>query len=536
METIGNYLDFLAGAPVTPDTIQWPPDGFACAASLLERSGSYLAVLSKWPPDTPGNQTWAKRMRAIGENWRNAAAGGQPPPLEVEDAWTHVLSSRAYQVQDLGAETPEAEAIRNSLLTILAAADEACDGVGIPGGMPNEFQNQILERLLEQQRARAAATLCRRIDVSKLTVLPKLHTPRTGMTIRSLSHHLALCPVSEVKPKWTHLDHPQLGNNRHGLNVLVVPWPLDIEPCAFSAATPASGPLSNMDKSYGFFDYQVRGNAPLDVVLLHSLVKKAISSVGSVDLIVFPELALAESDMEQLAGMLSSLDPQPILVGGVCLQASEENGMCRNTSVTIVPIKGARRRAFALSQDKHHRWLLDGGQVKQYGLGCVLDPTVSWWEHTAVSRRELGFLSLQPWLTLCTLICEDLARPDPIANLVRAVGPNLIIALLMDGPQLASRWSARYGTVLADDPGSSVLTVSPLGMVKLSRPRGMPASNVVALWKDAHSGAPIEIAMPKENKAVLVSLTRSWHREFTADGRDDRGTTSYLTLSGVYPV
>jgi hypothetical protein len=534
METIGDFLDFLAGTTVAPETIQWPPDGFACAASLLERSGGYLAVLSKWPPDTLGKETWGIRMRSLGQAWRDAAAAGQGPPAEVVEAWSHILDHRWFQVQDLGTDTPEAEAIRNSLLAILAAADEACDGVGVPGGRPNQFQNQILERLLEQQRARAAATLCRQIDVAKLTVLPKLHTPRTGMTIRSLSHHLALCPVSEVKPKWTHLDHPQLGNNRHGLNVLIVPWPLQIEPSAFSSATPASGPLTNMDKSFGFFDYRVRANAPLDVALLESLVEKAKSSIGSVDLIVFPELALEASDMEQLAGMLGRLVPQPILVGGVCLPAGSSPGMCRNTSVTIVPIKGGK--AFALSQDKHHRWLLDGGQVKQYGLGCVLDPTINWWEHSVVSRRELGFLSLQPWLTLCTLICEDLARPDPIANLVRAVGPNLIIALLMDGPQLASRWSARYGTVLADDPGSSVLTVSPLGMVKLSRPRGMPASNVVALWKDAHSGNPIEIGIPSDKHAVLVSLTRSWHREFTADGRDDRQTTSYLTLSGIYPV
>jgi hypothetical protein len=209
--------------------------------------------------------------------------------------------------------------------------------------------------------------------------------------------------------------------------------------------------------------------------------------------------------------------------------------MCRNTSVTIVPLKGGKK-VFALSQDKHHRWLLDGDQVRQYGLGGVLDPTISWWEHTLVSRRELGFVSLQPWLTLCTLICEDLARPDPIANLVRAVGPNLIVAILMDGPQLASRWPARYGTVLADDPGSSVLTVSALGMVNLSRPRGMAASKVIALWKDAHSGAPVEIEIPSNRDAILLSLTRSWHKEFSADGRNDGGATSYLTLSGIYPI
>lgn len=161
---------------------------------------------------------------------------------------------------------------------------------------------------------------------------------------------------------------------------------------------------------------------------------------------------------------------------------------------------------------------------------------MSWWEHTQVSRREIAFISLQPWLTLCTLICEDLARPDPIANIVRAVGPNLIIALLMDGPQLSNRWSARYGTVLADDPGSSVLTLSALGMVKLSRPRGTQPSSAVALWKDAHCGSPIELSMGAGEQGLLLSLSRNWHCEFTADGRDDQGATAYLTLSGVHPI
>lgn len=68
------------------------------------------------------------------------------------------------------------------------------------------------------------------------------------------------------------------------------------------------------------------------------------------------------------------------------------------------------------------------------------------------------------------LVCEDLARQDPAADLIRAVGPNLLIALLMDGPQLSGRWPARYASVLAEDPGTSVLTLTSLGMAERSRP------------------------------------------------------------------
>jgi hypothetical protein len=34
-----------------------------------------------------------------------------------------------------------------------------------------------------------------------------------------------------------------------------------------------------------------------------------------------------------------------------------------------------------------------------------------------------------PHNTWSVLICEDLARQDPAADLIRAVGPNLLIAL-----------------------------------------------------------------------------------------------------------
>jgi len=51
---------------------------------------------------------------------------------------------------------------------------------------------------------------------------------------------------------------------------------------------------------------------------------------------------------------------------------------------------------------------------------------------------------------MCALVCEDLARPDPVANIVRAVGPNLVIALLMDGPQ--TKVTFRQACMTPDSP------------------------------------------------------------------------------------
>jgi hypothetical protein len=56
------------------------------------------------------------------------------------------------------------------------------------------------------------------------------------------------------------------------------------------------------------------------------------------------------------------------------------------------------------------------------------------------------------------------------------------------GPQLTSRWAARYASVLADDPGSAVLTLTSFGMAQRSRPHDRDPSRVLALWKDPERG------------------------------------------------
>jgi hypothetical protein len=189
-----------------------------------------------------------------------------------------------------------------------------------------------------------------------------------------------------------------------------------------------------------------------------------------------------------------------------------------------------------VSQRKHHPWKLDEGQVIQYGLGGVLSPYREWWEYIDCTDRHLNFISISEDLVVCALVCEDLARPDPVANIIRSVGPNLVIALLMDGPQTKERWAARYATVLADDPGCSVLSLTSLGMAQLSRPRTGPSrSRVVALWKDRFNGAT-EIELPPGYDTVAISLSTRYDEEFTADGRGDGGNAAFPILSGVHPI
>jgi hypothetical protein len=174
--------------------------------------------------------------------------------------------------------------------------------------------------------------------------------------------------------------------------------------------------------------------------------------------------------------------------------------------------------------------------VIQYGLGGVLSPSREWWEFGDFTNRQLSFISMSADLVLSVLVCEDLARPDPVANMVRAVGPNLVIALLMDGPQIKERWSARYANVLADDPGCSVLSFTSIGMALLSRPQSGPSrSRIVAMWKDVFSSAT-EIELPIGYDAVAISLSIRYEEEYTADGRGDGASAAFPILSGVHPI
>jgi hypothetical protein len=98
--------------------------------------------------------------------------------------------------------------------------------------------------------------------------------------------------------------------------------------------------------------------------------------------------------------------------------------------------------------------------VRRYHLGGRLDPHIDWWEHIDIFPQKCNFGVFRHEACLAALICEDLARIDPVQAAIRAIGPNLVVALLMDGPQAENRWSGRYATVLADDPGCAVLTLT----------------------------------------------------------------------------
>lgn len=133
-------------------------------------------------------------------------------------------------------------------------------------------------------------------------------------------------------------------------------------------------------------------------------------------------------------------------------------------------------------------------------------------------------------------MCEDLARIDPVQTVIRSVGPNLVVALLMDGPQTPGRWSDRYATVLADDPGCAVITVTSLGLLRRWAMPTSTSSFQVALWKEAGGEPARELRIPSDHHALLVTLSYKLGTCFTMDGRPDINRTLGLSLSGAYPI
>jgi hypothetical protein len=294
---------------------------------------------------------------------------------------------------------------------------------------------------------------------------------------------------------------------------------------------PIDGSVQRLSKEpFGFFEFAPAQG--LDFDLVDRVLLAARQETGSVDVVCLPESAVDEGEIDELEGLL--YDHGVIsLVAGV-RQRSPELGRAPGNwlHMGFNPRfqKGGSLPTdpsppwFHIRQQKHHRWSLDEAQIYQYHLGGVLHPHVRWWESIEVPRRSIQFVEVAE-LTLAALVCEDLAQSDEVADLIRSVGPTIVMTVLLDGPQLNSRWAARYASVLADDPGSGVMTLSSYGMVQRSRPHGHEASAVIALWKDNSTGQR-EIPLEAGAHAVLLTVCTDRATRRSADARTpvDNGT------------
>jgi hypothetical protein len=531
----------------------WPPDLFALTGTLVQLSGCYLHphYVSHWEGSCFFAEGYVEMVTEVGGRWRQGALTAADERL-LRRLWRTLRAAR-----DLDVQSPAALAARRPLkwwdaaLTLMAIADEASAGLGFLGSEENrpfadflgdEFK--LLTRLVAgspTQRRRTALTLylpwsiCYAVPPWEACVQPKTRTTQIGCTLRSLSHNLALLPhFGRFKTSWIMRDtgHAPAGREPEPFNVLLVPFPYRIRGSWFEAAeSDGAGKPNFFSLRQGWLGSgRWRVKAAEVASFIDDLIDQAEREVRQVHCVILPELALERSLARQVATALGGRKGLELFISGVLVPPRRGRAARNAVFAKPYPLRG-----LAIEQSKHHRWRLEKSQIVRYSLGDTLDPRVGWWEQIDVSDRECAFIVFREGASLATLICEDLARLDPVQEVIRSVGPNLVVVLLLDGPQRDWRWSGRYATVLADDPGSTVLTLTCSGMVRRSAQPGDSAPTEVALWREPNE-ATRELRLPPGAHGLLLTVRVSYEVQRSLDTRADGGNTARLSLSGVREV
>ncbi len=569
------------------DWFYWPPNVFALISIVFKTTGAYKYIVSseidtdfetgaKWE-----NYEWQGNIEKDHNKWlihiNDSILNKSNGIFFIEETiylmndfnflneyWDSISMNdlrNVCAISKLNTNVINTDNIKKfveSLVTIYAISDSASRGLGLVGlNIKSDYKN------LKLYQCYANILLNNTGSLSTLpkfhgVVLPKMRTPQTGLTIRSMSHHLTF-HASEVEVMWRTL--PWSNNNKQSLNILSVPFPKKIDESNFEV-------VNDRFSSSRFFKCKSGNNEDKENVkeFLEGLIDEIIIRAKAncpIDIIVFPEMSLNEISylyfLKELNNRIlkdhenAKIDEKhkcnhfsfyPIIIAGILNEHEEQNGGSKQKPF-INQVRIASYFAgkwYDIKQHKHHRWHLDKSQVKQYQLEGLFPTDREWFEYCAVGQRRLTILAPNGWLALTSLICEDLAQQEPVAEVIRGIGPTLLFALLSDGPQLTNRWSARYANVLADDPGTAVLSLSSEGMVRRSN-RENPEKNtilqkselIVGLWKDMIRGYKT-ISLLEGYDAILFTISANYKEEFTLDGRSDYTNASVFEMSTITPI
>jgi hypothetical protein len=525
-QTLASAWPAVVGTEIGDELLEWPPDVFALTEVILQRSQAYRFALSPpagqtWPPASIPD--WPDAVAGAARRWGSRAEDrNQAIPDLLAQEWA-VLRDRAQSPLD---DLTQARDWRlcQALLTLHAIADEACAGLGVASDASSAAG------LLYRARARellARTGSLARIPAHLARVLPKVGTPPAGSSERALSRNACMLGPG-VEARWHKAPPRGIRTQPSGerVNYLLLPWPLRIRASDFR---PVRGPLQRpANDPFGFFEFAP--SERLDLALADRVLAAARDQAGAVDVVVLPESAVEDTEIDDLETLLARHGVTGLITG---IRERPQPGQFPRNGVHIGVSAGGQW--MHIRQNKHHRWSLDDAQIRQYHLGGALHPHTRWWEAIEVPPRSVQFVELGDGVTLASLVCEDLAQTDDVASVIRCVGPMIVVTPLLDGPQLTSRWAARYASVLADDPGSTVLTLTSFGMAQRSGLPGQDPSPVVALWKSPHQQTR-EISLEPGAQGILLSasITPATRRSF--DGRPPGATGSQFSGVNIQQV
>lgn len=580
--TVGSELKRLFPDGTDPETGRWasppalPAELFGAVAHLLEASGAYTYIVAPFAPTRAAPKvgysgaTQAPRAaqlaawRKIGKSWATNVFKEQP---EVGELWAELWACR-NEALVIGQTTRPRMSWWKSAHALLVIADEASINCGYEtfaddGADPN-WANKLASYLLinrtrklvipsnrlrtdDRHLSRHVALDSLAVDASRdvVRVLPKGRTTDVGCTMRTLSHNLTMLrPHGHPNVYW----HQQLWSSRSDrhddLSVLLIPFPYEIPEGCFKGDV-HNGPA---DMKWGRFRVEQKWLSPKKdkmgrdghwsdrsarrsfVDFVNELLAQA---KGDVHGVVLPEYSLDWATYDELVRHLRDKWPTiEFLIAGVSEDCNRRKG--NQVVFTVMHAELDKRIAETHSRKKHHRWRVDDSQIRTYGLQGDLSTDCVWWEYLEIADRVLHIDVFRSQSAFTAVICEDLARADPVVSEIRSLGPNLIFALLMDGPQLKGRWPGMYATNLADDPGSSVLTLTSFALIKRSNVTRGGDKRTIALWRNRPTNVPsradkdfVELDLAEDAQALVINLRSADAVDVTIDGRQDRNTTAW---------
>jgi predicted amidohydrolase len=555
------------------DWFQWPPNIFALVSIVLQRTGAYRVCIEEAPHWEGPN--WKRRIELDAEKWALHAGKGiaQLLPFTFDPTHFDILKEHYQNLKDdwdsMPLNTVDLNRLRSlgeglnirsgengktrkfaiALCTILAISDSSASGIGMTNSGMDDDSETLLFRAFANLLLTNTGSVST-IDKFHGAVFPKTRTPRSGIVLRSLSHNLTF-HQTEVEVIWRTC--PWFDEHKQFMNVMVVPYPFAIDKNDFVAVKPNT----HIDRYFKGKIKEETEKETLQAIVLE--IFKSHREKNTIDLLVFPEMSLSETQYGYLLNYFAErltieinngskegalgLIPEnlPIVVAGVLSNNEEGN------ENEMSPLNNEARIAvffygkwYDITQRKHHRWQLNRDQIRQYDLESYLSADKKWVELCTIKQRRLTVLAPNGWLTLSALICEDLARQEPVGEVLRGIGPTLLTALLSDGPQIGGGWSARYANVLADDPGTSVLSVTSKGMAARSRKSDGNRTEkdkalTIGLWRDLVQGST-ELELDRDSHAIIFTISSNYEKEYTLDGRCDGGVSSVFRMDSMKPV